>query len=155
MTGNSLVDKILLGVNAVAIIGATALIVYSHSIKKVPTNNSLEFGDMIETSIQENNIAPVSMKEVVVNLYSRERRLRFLNVKMDIGIFNESDRKLLKDASPLIFDQLVDLAGNLQPKELNTVTGKILFESRLKNRINQRIGKNIIKKVYFSKFIIQ
>ena len=155
MTGNPTLDKVLLGINGVVVLLATGLIIYSHSLTKPATDTGTQFGQMIEGSIYDNSIAPVSMKEAVVNLYSREKRLRFLNLKMDIGIYSEEDRGLVEKLKPVILDTLIDIAGHLPPKELNSVTGKILFESRVKTKINNYAGKKVIKKIYFSKFIIQ
>jgi flagellar FliL protein len=43
----------------------------------------------------------------------------------------------------------------MKASELNSITGKILLESRIKKRLNSILGAPIIKRIYFSKFIIQ
>lgn len=156
MTGNPIIDKIILGLNGLIVTAATALILYSHmGIKRTDTNQSLKFGNMIENSMNELKKPPVIMEEIVVNLYSREVKLRFLNTQMNIVLFAEKDREYVMGLKPHIFDSLIDLAGNMDPKELNSVTGRILLETRVKNKVNELVGKNVIKKILFSKFIIQ
>jgi flagellar FliL protein len=156
MTGNPTLDKIILGLNAAIVTGAAGLVFFSHNmINKPPTEKGKEFGNMIENSIQEYEKPPVTMDEIVVNLYSRESRLRFLNTQMNLEIFEEEDRQYVMELKPIIFDNLIDIAGNMKPAELNSVTGRILLETRLKNKINDYAGRSILKKIYFSKYIIQ
>ncbi len=156
MTGNPAVDKILLGLNGIGVIAATALVVYSHTaIKKPTTNGPKEFGQMIEGSMSELQKPPVVLDEIVVNLYSREARLRFLDTQLNLVLYNEADRELALILKPHIFDALIDISGNMSPVELNSVTGRILLETRVKKRINQLVNKPVIKKILFSKFIIQ
>jgi flagellar FliL protein len=156
MTGNPSLDKIILGLNAAIVIGAAGLVFFSHNMMNKPdTERGKEFGNMIESSINEYEKPPVTMDEIVVNLYSRESRLRFLNTQMNIEIFNEEDRELVLGLKPVIFDSLIDITGNMKPAELNSVTGRILLETRLKNRINDHVKRPILKKIFFSKYIIQ
>ena len=156
MTGNKNIDKILILLNAVVIGLAVALVLYSHlMIKKPKTDGDAEFGNLIENSMQEFQKAPVTLDEITVNLYSRERRLRFLDTQMNIELFSEKDRADVVGLKTHIFDALIDIAGNMQPSELNSVTGRILLENRIKKRVNSLVGRSLIKKIYFSKFIIQ
>lgn len=156
MTGNPKLDKIILGVNALVVSAAVGLVFYSHNmIKPLPTDQAGELGDMIENTMSEYEKPPVTFEELIVNLYSREARLRFLNTKLNIELFEEKDRNLVMTMKPHIFDSLIDIAGNMKPKELNSVTGKILLEKRVKDRSNAIAKRPVIKKILFSKFIIQ
>lgn len=156
MTGNPTLDKIILSLNALGIAGATALVIFSHtSIKKPATQRGKEFGSMIENSMHELQKPPVVMDEIVVNLYSREARLRFLDTKMNLVLFREEDRELVMGLKARIFDALIDVTGNMKPSEVNSITGRILLETRVKEIINKIKKKPILKKILFSKFIIQ
>lgn len=156
MTGNPQLDKIILTINGVVVIAATALVVYSHKgIQPPPIQAELDFGNSIENSMVEFEKPPVVMEEIVVNLYSRERRLRFLNTQMNIQLFNEQDRETVTILKPIINDALIDIAGNMKPGEVNSITGRILLETRIKERVNKHAHKSLIKKILFSKFIVQ
>lgn len=156
MTGNPSIDKIILGLNGIAVTAAAVLVVFSHTMLKKPgTERGKEFGNMIEGSISELEKAPVVLDEIVVNLYSREARLRFLDTQMNLVIFEEKDREMALILKPFVFDTLIDVAGNMLPKELNSITGRILLETRVKNRVNELVKRPVIKKILFSKFIIQ
>lgn len=156
MTGNPGLDKAILGINGIGVILATALVIYSHSmIKPLPTDESAEFSNTVKTSIEEFQKPTVKFKELVINLYSRQARLRFVNLIMNIETFDQEQIDVIENTRPLIIDALIDIASNMQPSELNSVTGKILLETRLKNKVNSNLSKPAVKKVYFSKFIVQ
>lgn len=156
MTGNPALDKIILGINGLVVLAAAGLVIFAHtSIKPLSTNQGLEFGNMIEGTINEHQKAPVTLDEIVVNLYSREARLRFLNTQMNIVLVQERDRTYVDSLKYIINDALIDIAGNMKPDELNSVTGRILLENRIKDRVNQYARRTVIKKIFFSKFIVQ
>lgn len=156
MTGNPGIDKILMGLNAIIVGGAAALVFYSHNMIKPPiTDKNKEFTGMVRDAMVEFKKQPVVFKEMVVNLYSRERRLRFLNLTMNLDVFEEGQQERVDNMKPLIVDALIDITGNMRPDELNSVTGKITLEARLKNKINSIVNEKLVKKIYFSKFIIQ
>lgn len=156
MTGNPTLDKAILGINGIGVILATALVVYSHSmIKKLPTDEAGEFSGMVKTSLEEFQKPTVEFKEQVINLYSREARLRYVNLIMNIETFDQSQMGIIEVRKPIIVDALIDISSNMSPNELNSVTGKLLLESRLKKAVNSKLNQPAVKKVYFSKFIVQ
>lgn len=156
MTGNPNLDKAILGINGIGVILATALVVYSHSmIKKAPTNEDAEFSNMIKTSIEDFQKPTIEFKEQVLNLYSREARLRFLNLKMNIETFDQNQIGIVENVKPLILDALIDITSNMSPSEVNSVTGRLILEARLKKIVNSKLNEPAVKKVYFSKFIVQ
>lgn len=156
MTGNAGLDKLILALNGVVIAAACGLVIYSHTvISPPPVDTALELGNMIENSMQEYQKPTVAMEEIVVNLYSRETRLRFLNTQMNIELYKEKDRDFITSLKAIINDALIDIAGNMHPNELNSITGRILLENRIKTRVNEHIKRPVLKKIYFSKFIVQ
>ena len=156
MTGNSDLDKILLMLNGAVVLAATGLVVFAHTqMNPAPTAQDSEFGNLIENSVNEYQKPPVVLDEILVNLYSREARLRFLNTQMNIILFEEADREIVTQMKPFIFDILIDIGGNMRPSELNSVTGRLILEERIKNKFNEFSKKKLIKKILFTKFIIQ
>lgn len=156
MTGNPSIDKIILGINGIIMAAAAGLVYYSHNVlAPPPIDETGNFANMAQVSMQDLKKQPIVFKEKVVNLYSRQRRLRFLNLIMNIEVYDEGQEKIVGLYKPLINDALIDITGNMKPEELNSVTGKLLLESRLKSKVNALIKKPVIKKIYFSKFIVQ
>ncbi len=155
MTGNPSIDKIILGLNGIVVSAAVALIFYSANLKAPPANPEAEFTQMTRNSMVELDKSSVKFPEMIINLYSRQARLRFLNFKMDIEVFDDGQQAVIADYKSRIADTIIDIIGNMKPKELNSITGRILLESRIKKRVNGFIGQPTIKKIYFSKYIIQ
>jgi flagellar FliL protein len=156
MTGNPALDKILLGINGIVMAAAAGLVYYSNNMIVPPlTDQTGEFTTMAQDSLSDFKKQPIVFKEMVVNLYSRQRRLRFLNLIMNIEVYDIGQEKIVDIYKSKVIDSLIDIAGNMKPEELNSVTGKMLLESRVKNKVNDFVKKPIIKKIYFSKFIVQ
>ncbi|MEC8623527.1 MAG: flagellar basal body-associated FliL family protein, partial [Bdellovibrionota bacterium] len=55
----------------------------------------------------------------------------------------------------IVRDTFLDIAGEMSPEELNSLTGKLLLESRIKNRLNKDMGSKIVQELYFTKFVVQ
>lgn len=156
MTGKPLLDKILLGLNGVVILLATGLILFAHlGLKKPPIDQALEEANLKSEAQLRNEITPVQMKKIVVNLPSAYARLRFLEIEMSLQPFEEDQKEIIKTYEYRLQNALIMIAGGMLPEELSGVTGKILLESRLKKQVNQEIGQPVIKQIYFSKFVVQ
>lgn len=148
--------KVLLIVNLVVMLGSAGLVYYSHNmIKRKPTDQSAELQSMLNDVANFGKITPVKLKKLTLNLYSRQTRLRFLDVELNILPFSENGKKVIKDKENVIVDSIIRIASDMTPNELNSVSGKIRLESRIRNDVNQLLGKNIIKEIFFSRFIIQ
>lgn len=156
MTGNPALDKALIALNGIVVLAATGLIVFAHtSIKRKPTDSAKEMKSMVEQSIELAQQTSIPFKKMTINLYSRQTRLRFLDVTMNIEVFEPSDKNLIMNFKPYIKDTLIQVASEMEPNELNSVTGRILLENRVKNNVNSYLKKKAVKRIYFSKFTIQ
>jgi flagellar FliL protein len=91
----------------------------------------------------------------VVNLYARGTRLRYLDVEMNILTFHNDQKELIKANEYIIKDILIEIGSQLGPDELETLSGKILLENKLKKQINTKLGQPVVKQIYFSGFIVQ
>jgi flagellar protein FliL len=156
MTGNPLFDKILLGTNGLIAIVAAGLVYYSHTSLKPPaTDVKAEQQMLFDKALQESQITPYNMKPQVVNLYAEGTRLRYLSAELNILVFEEKDKLLLKSREYLVKNAMIEVASHMTAEELGSVTGKILFESRVKKITNEALGTPIVKKIYFGKFTVQ
>lgn len=156
MTGNPSLDKILIGLNGAVALAAAGLVFYAHtSIKPLPTDQKAEELNLQKSAAADNEVTAVTFKKMVVNIYTEGTRLRYLEVEVGLLPFSESHKELLKKAEFLLQDALIDIGARMAPDELSSVTGKILLEDRLKKRLNEKFGAQIIKQVYFSRFVVQ
>lgn len=148
--------KILILINLVVAIAGFGIVFYSHTmIRPAPTDLAVETSKMRESLQGQSNIAPVALPRITVNLSSGANRLRFINLEMNMVPFFEDQRKTISDNEFLIKNVVIEIASALTPEEVETVTGKMLFESRVKRQVNTKLGQPVIKQIFFSKFVIQ
>ena len=75
---------------------------------------------------------------------------------MNILPFREDQKALIKQNEPIIKDVVIEIASQYEPDDLNSLTGKILLETRIKNQVNAKLGNSpVVKKIYFSVFVVQ
>lgn len=156
MTGNSLFDKILLGLNGLVALAAAGIVYYAHfMIKPEPTNVTTEEQALYDKAQAESMVSAYTVSAKPVNLYHVGARLRYLSTELSIVPFKESDKEILKSHEYVIKNALIEVAAHMTPDEVSTLTGKLLLESRIKKYVNESLGTPIIKKIYFGKFTVQ
>lgn len=150
-------QKVLIILNLVIVLAATGLVVYSHTmIKPKPTDQAAETEELKKQAIADTQIQPVPIKKFVVNLHSRSTRLRYLDIEMNILPFKEDQKDIIKQNEFLFKDTVIEIASHLDPDDLDSITGKILLENRIKKAINAKLGDPpVIKQIYFSGFVVQ
>lgn len=156
MTGNKAADKIILILTVLASLGTAGVFVYTEIVFKKPVpNDQVEFDKLKDE--KKNIFIPESFKldKIIVNLPSNTTRLRFLDVEINLVIFDKEDSKILEENKSLINDIIIEVAADMDPDELNSISGKLIFESRVKNRINKKLDKMIVKELFYSKFVVQ
>ncbi len=148
--------KILIIINLIVAVAGVGLVFYSHNmIKPEPTDQVAEQLKIRESLLEQSAITPLPIKKFTVNLNSHANRLRFLNLEMSILPFFEDQKEVIKKHEFLIKNIVIELASSLTPEEVETVTGKMLFESRIKKQVNAKLGQPVIKQIFFSGFVIQ
>lgn len=156
MTGNKKLDRIIILANLIITLGAVGVVIYSNLFIETPlVNQSQELEELRSKAHGQANVSPLEFKRVILNLPSSETRLRFLEIQVNIEPFLEGQKPELVSREYVIYDSIIDIAGKMSPDELNSITGKILLEGRLKKYLNESFQNQIVKKIFFSKFIIQ
>jgi flagellar FliL protein len=150
-------QKILIIVNLVVALAGVGVVFYSHHIlKPEPTDQLAEIETLKQQATEANQLRPVPIKKFVVNLHSQSNRLRYLDLEMNILTFKQEQMELIKESEHILKDIVVELASHLTPEDLESVTGKILLENRIKKKVNARLGDPpTIKQIYFSGFVVQ
>ena len=97
----------------------------------------------------------LKLDKLIVNLKSRTSRLRFLDLQTYLVPFKNQHNDTLEENKAVINDIIIDEAARMKPEELNTVSGKLIFESRLRKRINTVLRGSIVKDIFFSRFVVQ
>lgn len=152
-----MLQKILIIVNLAVVLAGAGLVFYSHNvIKPEATNQAAETQKMKDDAIAQTQVQAVPIKKFVVNLHSRNTRLRYLDIEMNVLTFTEEQKEIVKASEYIFKDVVVEIASHLEPDELDSVTGKILLENKIKKRVNEKLGEPpVIKQIYFSGFVVQ
>lgn len=156
-----MLQKILIILNLVVVLAGAGLVYYSHNmIKPLPTDQTAEVQDLKDKAYAQTQIQPVPIKKFVVNLLSDQSRLRYLDLEMNVLTFAEDQKALITANEHVFKDVVIEIASHLGPEELDTVTGKILLENRIKKQVNTRLqgfagGQPVVKQIYFSGFVVQ
>ncbi len=142
--------------NGLVALLSVGLVAYSHlMIKPEPISDREEFQKLKRTAAESVQVRAVTFKKLTVNLYSRKTRLRYLDVEMNLLPFKESYREIFITHQPMISDIVIDVAGNMSPEELNSLAGRMVFESRIKEAVKTVFGASLIQDIFFTKFVIQ
>lgn len=152
-----MVQKVLIILNLVIALAGAGLVYYSHNIiKPEPTNQAAEAESMKNNAVASTQLKPVPIKKFVVNLHSRSTRLRYLDIEMNVLTFHEDQVNIVKASEHIFKDVVIEIASRLEPDELDSVTGKILLENKIKKAVNSKLGEPpVVKQIYFSTFVVQ
>lgn len=160
MTGKKLIDMILLGLMILATLAVVGLFYYTEKMyKKPPIDENAEKAALL-TSVDAKAI-PTFFKidKMTISLVPKNEtansRMKWLEVEMHMTVFEASDVDLMKAYLPVVQDKIIDISSKMGADELNSLTGKILLEDRLKKEINKALHKPVVKNIFFASFIVQ
>lgn len=149
-------QKILIIVNMVVVLAGVGLVYYSHfMIKPEPTDQAAEEASLKKDAADKTKAEPVPIKKFIVNLHSGTSRLRFLDIEMNVLTFHGDQKELVKTSEHIFKDIVISVASQMEASDLDSMTGKITFESRVKKAVNEKLGQPVVKQIYFSTFVIQ
>ncbi len=150
------VQKILVLINLVVVLAGAGLVFYSHNmIKPAPTDQAAEIQNLQSDAAAKAQVQPVPMKKFVVNLHSRSSRLRYLDLEMNILPFHEDQKELIKARDYIFKDIVIEIGAQLEPDDLESLSGKILLENKIKKQVNAKLGQPVVKQIFFSGFVVQ
>ena len=156
MTGKPLIDKILMGINLLGLLSVLGVFIYTTKIHKKPLpDNSLEDQKLVDEASQASLVAPYKIDPFIINLKSTSSRMRYLNLELHLIAFQENDRTHFDTFKPMMRDLIFQVAGNMSPEELTTITGRMVLSQRLKDSLNQLFPKPLVKEVFFANFVVQ
>ena len=148
---------VLIGLSLLSTLAALVVGIYTVKIYKRPLiSDAAEFADLKAAAANlGQDTATFKLGPLTTNLASNQNRLRFVSFELYLLPQQEEDLKLLEEQSAALYDFLYQNLDRFTPQEINTVSGKLLFEARLKKNINQFFGRSIIRAMYFSDFMVQ
>ena len=115
-------------------------------------------GDEAKPESEEKNKVTIvyPLKSFVVNLADKKGMgKRYLKVTMEVEVESEENRMMVESNTPKVRDTVLLLLSSKQINEINTMEGKLDLKQALLSRMNRILGKGIIKRIYFSEFVVQ
>ena len=156
MTGNRTLDRIIIIINLVITFSAVGIVIYSHLFIEAPAiSQEVELEQLKAQALDDATVTPVEFDRVVLNLTNSGSRLRFLEIQINIEPFSEDQKSFLSEREYIVYDAIINIASRMPPDDLNSITGRILLEGRMKKYLNDSFKEQIVKKIYFSKFVVQ
>lgn len=160
MTGKKLFDNILLGVMLLATLAVVGLFYYTEKIyKRPPINEDAEKAALMQSVDAKALPTFFKVDKLTISLTPKadatNTRMRWLELEVHLVLFESGDVEFVKRNLPVVQDRIIDIASKMGPEELNTLSGKILLEDRLRREINKGLGKTAVKNIFFASYIVQ
>lgn len=96
------------------------------------------------------------LESFVVNLIDKASRgKRYLKITIELEVDNEMAKKKVSRYQPQIKDAILMLLTSQSYDEISTIEGKLDLKQTLLARINQAVGEGLVRRIYFTEFVIQ
>ncbi|MBY0415206.1 MAG: flagellar basal body-associated FliL family protein [Bdellovibrionales bacterium] len=160
MTGKKLIDIILLAVMILATLAVIGLFYWTEKVYKKPPINEEAEKTALMNSVDAKAIPTffkvdkMTISLIPVNELANAR-MKYLELEVHFVLFESGDVELIKVYLPVVQDRIIEVASRMSPDELNSLSGKILLEDRLKREINKALKKPVVKNIFFASFIVQ
>ncbi|MBC7539479.1 MAG: flagellar basal body-associated FliL family protein [Bacteriovorax sp.] len=160
MTGKKLLDMILLGVMTLTTLAVIGLFYYTEKMyKRPPIDESREKEALLKEGNPKALPAFFKLEKMTVSLVPKDnsgiQRMRYVELEIHLVLFKSDDAGIIKTYLSVVQDKIITVASKMGADELNSLTGKILLEDRLKKEINKSLGKPVVKSIFFSRYIVQ
>jgi flagellar FliL protein len=160
MTGKKLIDTILTLVSLLTTLAVLGLFYYTEKIyKKPPIDENKEKEALFKETNKKTLPFLYKIDKMTISLSSENeknnQRMHWLEVELSLALFKEEDQGFVKAYQALVLDRIIGVTSKMGKDEINTLSGKVILEDRLKNEINKILEKKVVKNIYFSKFIVQ
>jgi flagellar FliL protein len=94
----------------------------------------------------------VALDPFVLNLAEQGR---FLKVTIHFELSDASNQQLVENKIPQLKDAIIILLSSKSIESIASPEGKLQLKDELLLRANQTIGKDVIKNLYFTEFVMQ
>ncbi len=96
------------------------------------------------------------LNSFVVNLFDKRGvGKRYLKVTMQLEVGTEEDKLLIENHNSQIRDTILLLLSSQTFKEINTLEGKLELKQALLLRMKQILGEGLVRRIYFTEFVVQ
>lgn len=160
MTGKKLIDMILLGLMTLTTLAVIGLFYYTEKVyKRPPIDENKEREAFLKEGNPKELPAFYKLDKMTVSLVPKDatgsQRMRYIELEIHLVLFKSEDAGIIKTYLAVVQDKIITVGSKMGAEELNSLTGKILLEDRLKKEINKALGKPVVKSIFFSRYTVQ
>jgi len=138
---------IMIGIIVVALAGGLGTYVLLFSNKGSHQESKHE-----EKKKDEAKTALIALDAFVLNLAEQGR---FLKVTLQLELSDAANQALVTEKTPQLRDAIITLMSSKSAEAVSSPEGKMQLKDELLVRSNQAIGKDIVKNLYFTEFVMQ
>ena len=156
MKGVAKIDILIVGAFSIATIAITGLFYYTIYMAPKSLPKEKENLERLAESIKPKSlIKGIPVKRILINLPSKSSRLRFLELEINLFPFQEEQKDKINQKLPILKDTIISVVSKMAPDELNSISGKILLEERIKRKFHKSVKEKLISKIFYTKFVVQ
>ena len=160
MTGKKMLDMILLGLMTLTTLAVIGLFYYTEKIyKRPPIDENKEKEAFLKNNDPKAMPVFYKLEKLTVSLVPKDQignqRMRYVDLEVHLVLFKAEDAGVIKTYQAVVQDKIITVTSKMGADELNSLTGKILLEDRLKKEINKALNNPVVKSIFFSRYIVQ
>lgn len=92
----------------------------------------------------------------IVNLANENSVVgKYLKATIELELGAKEEIKLIENYKPELKDMIIMLLSTKSSDDIRTMEGKLALKQSLVVRINQVLRENIVRRVYFTEFVVQ
>ena len=112
--------------------------------------------DEKETVKEEQVSIIIPISSFVVNLFDKKGiGKRYLKISMELEVAKEEDKLKIDNNIPQIRDTVLILLSSQTLKDINTMEGKLELKHAILLRMNQILGNETVRRIFFTEFVVQ
>ncbi len=80
---------------------------------------------------------------------------RYLKITIELEVADEASRDRVQRYEAQLRDTILLLLTSQSFKEISSIEGKLDLKQALLSRINQTLGEGLVRRIYFTEFVVQ
>lgn len=129
-------------------------ILYSSGKDEPSGQNATQARDTNASASKKVGTEMVSLPTLLVNLADPLGK-RYLKITVDVEVKGKEASSQIQSEMPKIKDALILLLSSKTFEELSSVENKYQLKKEIVERLNQILGQSVVRRVYFTEFIVQ
>ncbi len=146
--------KLIILVVLVIVLGVGGYLGWDMFIKE--GKNEAQISETQPQKNKEEALITYPLDTFIVNLMDKSGSgKRYLKAGIILEIGNQEQGMMLKKYKPQLRDTILILLSSKSFKEISTMEGKLELKQELLLRVNQILSEAVVRRIYFTEFVVQ